>query len=306
MSARPCLTGLFAVTLALGTLLPFSGVAAAKESDQLRDPKSGLEFTRVVSPADPTFTQLLGINDHRDIAGYHTNVPGNKGFTLKLPNSFADENFPSSAQTQVVGINNLGRTVGFYIDSNGNTHGFEKDRDFTAVDMPGTTFNQLLGINNRNQAAGYFQDAAGLQHGYIRRENGDFEVLGDLKLPSSQATGIDDDGDVVGFEQSSPSATTSEGFLRTREGVKVLQFPGSSFTQALGVNNHDEVVGSYTDANGTMHGFRYRDGQYFSIDVPGGMNTVINGVNDDGWVVGFFMDPNQNNNTIGVVGQPGS
>jgi hypothetical protein len=55
-----------------------------------------------------------------------------------------------------------------------------------------------------------------------------------------------------------------------------------------------------------MHGFRYRDGQYSSIDVPGGTNTVVNGVNDDGWVVGFFVDPNQGNNTIGVVGQPGS
>ena len=57
-----------------------------------------------------------------------------------------------------------------------------------------------------------------------------------------------------------PSATTSAGFLRTRDGVKALQFPGSSFTQALGINNHDEVVRSYTDGNGNMRGFRYRDG----------------------------------------------
>jgi probable HAF family extracellular repeat protein len=305
MSARHCFTGLLAATLALGTLFPFTGIAAAKDSDQLRDSKSGLEFTRVVSPADPTFTQLLGINDHREIAGYHTNVPGNKGFTLKLPDSFSDENFTNSAQTQVVGINNEGKTVGFYIDAGGNTHGFEKDRDFVTVDLPGTTFNQLLGINNRKQEAGYFQDAAGLQHGYLRQANGDFEVL-NLKMPSSQATGINDDGDVVGFEQSSPSAATSEGFLRTRDGVKVLQFPGSNFTQALGINNRDEVVGTYTDGNGNMHGFRYRDGQYTSIDVPGGANTVINGVNDEGWVVGFFADPQQNNNTIGVVGQPNS
>ena len=305
MSARHCLTGLFAATVALGSLVPFGGLAAARESDQVRDATSGLEFTRIVSPADPTFTQLLGINDHREIAGYHTNVPHNKGFTLTLPGAFADENFPNSAQTQVVGINNEGKTVGFYIDAGGNTHGFDKDHDFATVDLPGTTFNQLLGINNRNQEAGYFQDAAGLQHGYVRQANGDFEVL-NLELPSSQATGIDDDGDVVGFEQSSPSATTSEGFLRTRAGVKVLQFPGSTFTQALGINNHDEVVGSYTDGKGNTHGFRYRDGQYTAIDVPGGMNTVINGVNDDGWVVGFFVDPNQNNNTIGAVGQPGS
>ncbi len=270
-----------------------------------RTPKSGLEFTRVSSSLDPTFTQLLGINEHREITGYHTNVPGKHGFTLELRGSFSDENFPNSAQTQVVGINDQGKTVGFYIDAGGNTHGFEKDHDFASVDLPGTTFNQLLGINNRNQEAGYYQDGAGLQHGYIRQPNGDFEVL-NLKMPSSQATGINDDGDLVGFEQSSPSATTSEGFLRTRDGVKVLQFPGSKVTQALGINNRDEVVGSYTDGNGNMHGFRYRDGQYTSIDVPGGANTVINGVNDEGWVVGFFVDPQQNNNTIGVVGQPNS
>ncbi len=33
MSARHCLTGLFAATLALGTLFPFSGIAAAKDSE---------------------------------------------------------------------------------------------------------------------------------------------------------------------------------------------------------------------------------------------------------------------------------
>jgi hypothetical protein len=37
-------------------------------------------------------------------------------------------------------------------------------------------------------------------------------------LPRSQATGIGDEGDVVDFEQSSPSAAASEGFLRANRG----------------------------------------------------------------------------------------
>jgi len=260
-------------------------------------------FQKIASPADPTFTQLLGINDERVIAGYHTDAPGNKGFTLNLPATFTDENFPGSAQTQVIGINRGGETVGFYIDTAGNTHGFNKiGATFNTVDLPGTTFNQLLGVNDKGAEAGYFQDAAGLQHAYVHREEG-FLVL-NLPQPSSQATGINDHGVVVGFEQSSPAATTSEGFLLQDRKLTVLQFPGSTFTQALGVNNRDVVVGLYNDANGNTHGFEFSRGRYVSIDVPGSSSTVVNGINDEDTIVGFFQDPNQNNNTIGLVGDP--
>jgi hypothetical protein len=36
---------------------------------------------------------------------------------VPVAGGFADENFPGSAQTQVIGINNNGDTVGFYVDS---------------------------------------------------------------------------------------------------------------------------------------------------------------------------------------------
>ena len=61
--------------------------------------------------AGDTFTQLLGINDFNEIAGYH-NQAVNQGFTLTLPNAFTTENFPNSASTQVVGIENQGETTG--------------------------------------------------------------------------------------------------------------------------------------------------------------------------------------------------
>jgi probable HAF family extracellular repeat protein len=298
---------------ALATTVLMASSVAAETPD--RDDRSSEHFAfhSVSFPTDPRFTQLLGINDHQLIAGYHgdenTEMTPNKGFTLQLPSSFTDENFPNSAQTQVIGINNDGDTVGFYVDQAGTTHGFLKDKgkDAVTVDLPGTTFNQLLGINNKGQAAGYYQDQQNppLQHAYIHEKNGDFRVLGNLPMPSSQATGINDKGDIVGFLQQSTADTKSSGFLLKANGkLEALNVEGSTFTQALGINDNDEVVGLYQDANGVQHGFLYEDGHFEKIDVPGSASTVANGLNKHEQIVGFFTD--KNGNTVGFEADPKS
>src|SRR5689334_5915606 len=69
---------------------------------------SSYAFTSIASPSDPTFTQLLGVNKAGEIAGYFGSGADakhpNKGFMLNAPNSFTAENYPNSAQTQVIGI----------------------------------------------------------------------------------------------------------------------------------------------------------------------------------------------------------
>src|SRR5271163_158112 len=79
---------------------------------------------RSVNYPNDTFTQLLGINNSNEIAGYH-GADVNKGFTYVLKtNTFTSENFPGSQQTQVIGINNNPfKTSGFYI-LHGKTIGF--------------------------------------------------------------------------------------------------------------------------------------------------------------------------------------
>jgi probable HAF family extracellular repeat protein len=99
-----------------------------------------------------------------------------------------------------------------------------------------------------------------------------------------------------------PTATTSDGFLLKDGHLTTLQFPGSTFTQAFGVNNEDDIVGAYQDAKGNTHGFSYDDGHYTTLDVPGATMTVINGINNFDNVVGFFVDAA--GNTEGVVGAP--
>src|SRR5260370_12385532 len=117
--------------------------------------EGSFHFQTVIFPGD-TFTQLLGITDFGMIAGYHGAVV-NQGFVLTLPNNFTLQNFPNSAQTQVIGINDRRYTDGFYIDTAGTTHGFlDINGTFTTVDFPRTTFNQLLGLHYPYHAAGHY------------------------------------------------------------------------------------------------------------------------------------------------------
>ena len=267
-------------------------------------------FKSVSSPKDPTFTQLLGINNHHIIAGYFGSgadpAHPNKGFTLTLPHSFVDENFPNSAQTQVVGINNRGETGGFYVDGAGTTHGFLSIRgSFQNVDASNTAFNQILGVNDLDEAAGYSStDPAGAtgQRAFIRNADGHFVYI---KFPvgtgNSQATGINDSRLISGFYVADTGVTY--GFLKRGHAFTTLSFPNSVVTQALGLNNAKQVVGFYTDTAGNNHGFVYHKGHYQSVDEPNGKGTtIINGINDHGQIVGFYV--NELGNTVGFVGKP--
>jgi len=267
---------------------------------------AAFNFQTIVYPSD-TFTQTLGINNSSTIAGYH-NAAANSGFTLTLPGSFTNENFPGSAATQVIGINNTGLTAGFYVDNDGNNHGFTYNgSSFSTVDAPGTAFNQLLGVNDLGVAAGYSSTdptGATAQRAYITT-GGSFLYL-DSALPSgagnNQATGLNNSGWVTGFFLTN-SGADSTGFLLAGSTLTQLLYPGSTFTQALGVNNLGEVVGFYIDGSGGMHGFLYNGSSYQSIDDPNGVGTtLINGVNDLGQIVGFYVDAS--GNTDGFVGTP--
>ena len=242
-----------------------------------------------------TFTQFLGINNSNLVAGYH-NVNANKGFIYDVATkSFVDENFPGAAQTQVIGINNGGKTVGFYITPGGKTVGFEYiNAVFTTELFPGTAFNQLLGQNDLGQSAGYYSNNLGgtlPDHAYILDEVG--QAFETFTIPNSpggaQATGVNNAGNVCGFYVDSKGV--NHGWLQTAGIFLTLNYPKSTFTQALGLNNKGQVVGQWMDSVGNTHGFVYTVStkKYENIENPNGANTtVVNGINDNGVLVGFY------------------
>ncbi|MBV9226892.1 MAG: PEP-CTERM sorting domain-containing protein [Acidobacteriaceae bacterium] len=265
-------------------------------------------FQTVQYPTDPTFTQLLGINNAGTIAGFHGAAIAS-GFTLTLPNSFTNQNYPNSVQTMVTAINNAGSTAGIYMDSGGTTHGYtDIGSVFKTVDDPNhPVFNQALGINDANTTVGYFalDKAQGVmgQSAYSQ-SNGVFTSINAL-LPSnnnSQAVGINNAGNIVGFYLPASGPITSVGFLDQNGVIATLDPFGSTNTQALGINNQGEIVGFYTDTGGVQHGYTDIGGVFTSFDSAGSVNTTINGVNDLGQLVGFYNDVN--GNVIGFAATP--
>ena len=271
---------------------------------------------------DPTFNQLLGINDDGLIAGYFgSGAQGHPNMGYQLASgSYRNENFPGSAQTQVTGLNNDGVTVGFWSNTNNgpgkdanfgwvNAGGSFRNVNFPAGSPASPAVDQLLGVNDHDVAVGFYTDAKGNNHGYEYdiADNGYSRVLdpGDPGA-SLTASAINNAGDVAGFYTDAKG--TTEAFLKTAGGqFTSLAYPGASATNAFGVSSAGMVVGAYTDGSGnsaTTHGFTWTaQGGFASVDDPQGTGaTTVNGVNDHGDLVGFYTD--KGGNTDGFVATP--
>ena len=243
------------------TMLCFSAVSAEAAT---------YGFHTINNPGDPNFNQLLGVNNAGVIAGYFgdaTIVPNN-GYTWTKSGGFTAENFSGAAQTQVTAINNTLSggtydTAGFYVDSAGANHGFTQiGGTQTTVDNPLTSatppFNQLLGLNDHNIAVGFYNDSTGAAHGY--EVDVTTKAFTPINLPSS-------------FNATSVTTT--------------------------GINNGGWISGFYTAA-GVTHGFVDENGTFKSFDDPSGngTNTSFFGLNNNGLVVGSYVNGSGNNGLV--------
>jgi probable HAF family extracellular repeat protein len=93
----------------------------------------------------------------------------------------------------------------------------------------------------------------------------------------------------LGFSASALGvrSTASESAARFQS----IDVPGARDTRAFGINARGEIVGSYTDATGTTHGFRWRKGNVTTIAVPGANHTEAWGINSRGDIVGRYRVP---------------
>jgi hypothetical protein len=309
--------------VALTAALALPGPAGASTTQP-----GGYQFRTVDNARDLTFNQLLGVNNEGLIAGYFGSGAQdhpNQGYLLwPSSDTYQNENFPGSVQTQVTGLNDNGVTVGFWSSMNtasmvnDNFGFFSVGGKFYSVNFPTTNnasppVDQLLGVNDHDVAVGFYTNAQGNNRGYeynIATRTFTRVLVpgapGGEAGPSLTAAAINNYGDTAGFYAKTSSLT--DAFLRLNDGQFItLAVPGASMTQAFGVNDHDEVVGAYTVGTGssaTVHGFTWRPGHGFTtVDDPHGIGTTtINGVNDAGDLVGFYVDAT--GNTDGMIALP--
>jgi hypothetical protein len=315
-----------AVTAASGALALTAALALAGPAGASTLTSSGYQFQTLNNNRDVTFNQLLGVNNEGVIAGYFgSGAQGHPNQGYLLHNGyFTSENFPGSVQTQVTGLNDRGVTVGFSSQMNNanqvndNSGFYAAGGRFHSVNFPtgdnaSPPVDQLLGVNDHDVAVGFYTNGQGSNRGYtydIRTRTFNRVLVPGARAgqagPSLTAAGINNRGDVTGFYAASSSAT--DAFLRLGNGrFLTLAVPGASMTQALGVNDSDEVVGVYTVGSGDnaqAHGFTWRPGYGFrTVDDPHGIGaTTVNGVNDAGVLVGFYTDAA--GNTDGMIAQP--
>lgn len=306
-----------------GESVSLSGSTSSNAAQIANGKAGGFQVLTLNDQRDVTFNQLLGINNEGEIAGYFGSGNAghpNKGYVLNAPYSqgnFANENFPGSWQTQVIGVNDFGVTVGFFSTQNGatpaddNNFGFVKVHGrFHKVAFPtrnnsNPPVNQLLGVNDTGWAVGFYNDSKGNAHGYAYNINGRwFKPVTVHGATSLTAAAVNNSSTIAGFYTN--AAGTVDGFVKWVNGhVVTLAVPGAASTQATGINDRGEVVGMYTTGSGNnavTHGFTWWNGKFTTINYPSASSTTVNGVNDEGDIVGFYTDAA--GNTDGFVGLP--
>ena len=271
-------------------------------------------FQTYDNPAGPAFNQLLGINNNGTIAGYYgSGAAGqpNNGYILNTPNTYTNENFPGSAQTQVTGINNIGTTVGFWSNSNTGTDpnfGFVDNRGvFSNVNDPAVSstpsVNQLLGVNDHNVAVGFYMDSNGNSHSYTYTiASNSFVPITYSNAVSLTATAINNNSEIGGFYTNAGGATL--GFIDSNGTFSSLNAPNATATMFFGLNNYGVLVGQAT-IGGATDGIAYNSSNdlWQIINDPLGIGTTtLNGINDKGSIVGFYVDAL--GNTDGLLATP--
>jgi len=95
----------------------------------------------------------------------------------------------------------------------------------------------------------------------------------------------------IGAQYGVPSAPSipCTGHVELND-FQLYAIKGSSFSQALGVNNLESLVGVYVDQSGLRHGWLSTTTSFQTIDYPGALETIPSQINDAGTIVGLYFD----------------
>jgi len=270
----------------------FAGLGCLLFGPQL--PAADYTYVRLSVPGS-TETWATGINARGDIVGVYFVGDVRNGYvfhkgaytTLPLP--------AGAAGLGARAINARGEIVGNFDAADDTLHAFLlSGGQYTVIDRPGSSDTSAFGLNNAGEVVGI--SGAG---GYVLRD-GRF-----LKVPNGGVPGVQynildlqDNGRVVVGVAIDSSRVA--GFISRHAGeIELIEHPDASLgcTGIRGINERGDVVGFFvTDgcdpASEASHGFLLRDGEFTVIDFPGGRGSDAFGINDDGVIVGRYVDRN--------------
>lgn len=116
--------------------------------------------------------------------------------------------------------------------------------------------------------------------------NGAYKVINvpGANRDTTVAQDINNRGEIVGTFSDS---TGTHGFLDVNGVFTRIDFPGSMFTEAYGINNSGQIVGVVQGALGTApQGYLDDNGVFSTVNYPGATSTGAIGINNVGQISG--------------------
>jgi len=204
------------------------------------------------------------INDGGRIVGTNIPIGGGlpEGFQRDTEGNETPYNFPGALGTVPFGISNDDTYTGFYVTSEGRRGFVEQPSSglSRSVEFPGATETQLYGVNNVGKAGGAHYDSAGVAYPFIYDIASDsFEEItpptsGNYGVPSKNDAG---DAIVFGLRDISENYADLRSFYRDGDtGVMTeLFYPGASETYGYDIDDEGTIIGYFLDESGGYGGF---------------------------------------------------
>ena len=201
----------------------------------------------------------------------------------------------TAIETDTYGVNASGAIAGDYVDSSSVQHGMIlKGTKLTSLDdtnctsTPGGTAIAMYGINSAGAAVGWCTlTSSGYPVGliYAKGKLTEFSVPNALE---TEATGINDKGDIVGAFFDTGGA--EHGFLLHAKKYTQLDVPGDTSTVAWGITNKGQITVYAVNSSGFLDAFLLTGKKYKNIDVPNSEDTYAHTPNNKGDIDGTYID----------------
>jgi uncharacterized membrane protein len=257
-------------------------------------------------------TEAHGINERGDVVGRYWDGQKNQGF-LMTEDGFRTIDF-GSEDTALYGINGREEMVGIRFDFTAPPfgHGFSFFQGkFSGIYFPGSDITLPYAVNDSGEIVGSYELGPPnfTSRGFIKSE-GVYKALDFPGAAYSYPTGVSNTGAIVGIAVLNPTRNPCCSGYLYKDGVfSRIDFPGAgtTATYAYGVNRQETITGWYSDANFNAHGFVKTAGQFTTVDYPGSTSTLIQALNDRGYLVGYYSGGDcaaQAGNTCGFIATP--
>jgi probable HAF family extracellular repeat protein len=177
----------------------------------------GRVITIEIPGADPLRTEPIGVNNRGQVVGPYLDRNGALHGFLWERGRITTIDLPGATSTSPTAINDRGQVLGVYTDAAGAAHGFVLSRGrFVSFDVPGQgDFLFPLDINNRGQIVGWtVQDPVTLAgaRGFLlaKGARGPATPVSFPGAPRTIATGINDQGQIVGFYENAMATSSRQ------------------------------------------------------------------------------------------------